>query len=469
MKHLKSCVKGITCELHLTEAEKACSACLYSKMIQVQNKDLTLQTIKHLKWVYSDVWELYWEVNLSRNRYFVFFSDKFSWYSEIFLLKKRTDIYNIFKIWRLKAEKKIDEKLQIFQFDSAEKYRKLICDWISREVKFEFITSYISEQNRFSECLNCTITESLCSMLYDVQMLMKFWEEAVKTVNYLQNCLSLRDKWGVKTSYELYKKFKLSVEHLRLFRCVVHTHISKKRWVKLKNMFYREVFIDYCKSNEQFQIWNPSIEMVEIQTHLIFIEHEKGDYLLTNSEQYNENWEALINSNTVDDDYSSVLTPQNSAWRCTESEKALSVDFDIIKSVREVSEPSMRIQRLGSDNKNWDKDPQMSLKNTENYEKAHNSDSKAFRTIHIDTRLVRETLKSVEKASTEKTSWYEWILRLNSQYVNMTIQKQIHEPFTYKEAMRSLTYHHQWAQVIEEEGRIGFFDLKWNMRIGWTA
>ena len=59
IKYLKSCVESITCELHLTEMKKICLVCLHSKMIQVQNKDLMLQTIKHLKWVYSDVWELY--------------------------------------------------------------------------------------------------------------------------------------------------------------------------------------------------------------------------------------------------------------------------------------------------------------------------------------------------------------------------------------------------------------------------
>ena len=199
------------------------------------------------------------------------------------------NIYDTFEIWKLKAEKKTDEKLQIFQSDSAEKYRRLTCDWTSKEVDFEFITLYMLKQNGFSEHLNCTIMKSLHSMLYNVQMFIKFWREAVKTVNYLWNCLSLRDKWGVKTLYKLYKGFKLSVKHLWLFRCLMHTHISKKRWVKLKNTFYRGIFIDYCKSNKQFQVWNPSIEKVEIWTHLIFIEHEKGDQLLINSEQYNKN------------------------------------------------------------------------------------------------------------------------------------------------------------------------------------
>ena len=41
-------------------------------------------------------------------------------------------------------------------------------------------------------------------------------------------------------------------------------------------------------------------------------------------------------------------------------------------------------------------------------------------------------------------------LRLNSQYVNMTIQEHIHKSFSYKKAMRSLTFCLQWAQVIEK-------------------
>ena len=59
MKHLKSCVKGVKHNLHLTETEKVCLICLHSKMIQVQNKSSISQTMKCLKQVYSDIWEPY--------------------------------------------------------------------------------------------------------------------------------------------------------------------------------------------------------------------------------------------------------------------------------------------------------------------------------------------------------------------------------------------------------------------------
>ena len=123
----------------------------------------------------------------------------------------------------------------------------------------------------------------------------------------------------------------------------MQTHISKESWVKLENTFYKGIFIDYCKSNEQFQVWNPSIEKVKVQTHLIFVEYEKGDHLLINSEWYNENWETSVNLNTVNNNYSSVLAPQKLVWRCTESERVLFRDSEVIKSVRDISEPSVRI------------------------------------------------------------------------------------------------------------------------------
>ena len=174
MKRLMSCVEGINCDLYLTEAEKACSVCLHSKMIWVQNKSSISQMTKHLERVYSDIWRPYWEVSLSENRYFVSFSDEFSWYSEIFLLEARTDIYRTFKTWKLKAEKETDEKLQIFQSDSAEEYRKLTHDWIFRGIEFKFTTPYTSEQNSFSEHLNCMIMKFLQSMLYDAQLSTEF-------------------------------------------------------------------------------------------------------------------------------------------------------------------------------------------------------------------------------------------------------------------------------------------------------
>ena len=121
---------------------------------------------------------------------------------------------------------------------------------------------------------------------------------------------------------------------------------------------------------------------------------------------------------------------------------------EVIESVRDISELSVRIQRLGLNTENQNKNSHTSSENSEKNSEAQSNKSDAS---HIDIRPVREYLKPIKQASTDKTSQYEQTLRLNSQYVSMAVQKQVYKPFTYEEAMRSLTHCHQWAQVIKKE------------------
>lgn len=180
-------------------------------------------------------------------------------------------------------------------------------------------------------------------MLFDTQLPIEFWGKAVKTVTYLWNCLLLRDKWGVKTSHELYKGFKLSVDHIHSFSCIIHTHILKEKCVKLENTFYKGIFLEYCKSNEHFRVWNPLKENVKIHTHIVFLKKEKEGQLLANLEQYDKNWDPSMNSDIVNDNYSSVMTLQKLTLRCNDHVRTSSSSFNTIEWVRENLKPSTRI------------------------------------------------------------------------------------------------------------------------------
>ena len=81
-------------------------------------------------------------------------------------------------------------------------------------------------------------------------------------------------------------------------------------------------------------------------------------------------------------------------------------DFEIIESVRDLSEPSTEIQRLGLNTENQDENSHTRSENSENNREAQNSDSEASETIHVDIRSVRENSESVKHASIQKMSWY---------------------------------------------------------------
>ena len=294
MRRLKDCVTGINRKLSPTDLEKDCSACLHSKMVQVQGKDSTPRATRRNERAFSDIWGPYKVSTLGGSRYFASFTDEFSRYSTLYLLHRRTDIYNAFEEYRTIAERDTHEPLRFLRTDNAKEYEKLARENQDKGIEFEFTTTYTPEQNGVSERLNRTIMECIRSLLFDSSLPPEFWGEAAQTACYLRNRLPLGDSHGAKTLYELWTGFKPFIEHLRVFGCVVHTYIPSVKRAKLESTSRRGIFVGYCSTSKQFRVYFPILKTAERVSHLIFLENEKGGQLLENPHQYKKGWESPI-------------------------------------------------------------------------------------------------------------------------------------------------------------------------------
>ena len=72
------------------------------------------------------------------------------------------------------AEKGTHKLLQFLCTDNAKEYEKLTQKNQNKGIEFEFITTYISEQNEMSEQLNKIITECIRSLLFNSSLLSEF-------------------------------------------------------------------------------------------------------------------------------------------------------------------------------------------------------------------------------------------------------------------------------------------------------
>ena len=303
-------------------------------------------------------------------------------------------------------------------------------------VEFEFTTFYTPEQNSISEYLNHTITESIQVMLLNTYLSLKFWGEAVKTVCYLQNWLPLGQNHEAKTLYKLHKGFKPIVNHLWMFRCIVHCHILKKKWAKLKNTLKRGIFIGYCKDNHQFHVWSQEREEVEIHTHVLFLEKEKGGDLLKD--------QGLMDSfmNKSDNDTSAPLPHiPLPVQRCSGSKGA--------------SERASNKGVIGGGNfKNQAPEfwaPEFwapEFENSNNVSNNNNMDSGSTEDNEESSSEAENLLKSIveslkQQASGEYITQSEQTVIPNQKYTNeayfanITVQGVIQKPATYKKALRS--------------------------------
>ena len=435
MTHLKDCVTGINRKLSLTDLEKNCSACLHFKMIQIQGKDSTSRATRRNEQVFSDIWEPYKISTLSESQYFISFTDKFSCYFTLYLLHQRTNIYNVFEEYRTIAERDTHKPLQFLHTDNAKEYEKLTQKNQNKEIEFEFITTYISEQNGVSEQLNRIIIECIRSLLFNSSLSSEFWSEAAQTACYLRNRLPLRDSHRAKTLYELWTEFKPFIEHLRVFECMVYTYISSIKWVKLKSTSHCQIFIEYCSTSKQFKVYFSISKTAERVSHLIFLENEKGGQLLKNSHQYKKGWKSSIDLESM----SQLIADADESVKAESSDNTQRShnSSENTESVRDFTEDSeFQIQR-NNPGRNFKDINSIESLSSENQEGRSSDSDKVSDTIIVTLRpqfqnsIIAELIRSQ----------HNWEIKPSVQYRDTSMtQKLIKKSATYKEVMTSSTY-----------------------------
>ena len=95
--------------------------------------------------------------------------------------------------------------------------------------------------------------EGMKTMIHDQYVPMHLWDEATRTVVYVQNKLS-HSSLGFKTLEEMYTRKKLEVIHLRIFGCPIYVHIPKEKRTKLDLPRKKGIFVGYCEVSKSFMI-----------------------------------------------------------------------------------------------------------------------------------------------------------------------------------------------------------------------
>ena len=88
--------------------------------------------------------------------------------------------------------------------------------------------------------------EAARAMLHDQDLPMHLWEEASRTVVYVQNCTPHR-VLDNKTPEEVFFGKKTKVSHLRIFGCPIYIHIPKEKRMKLDPSRKKGIFMGYSE------------------------------------------------------------------------------------------------------------------------------------------------------------------------------------------------------------------------------
>ena len=225
-----------------------CKSYLEGKMTKRPFKAKGYHATKPLELVHTDVCGPMRVQAKGGYEYFITFTDDYSRYGFVYLMRQKSETFDKFQEYQAKAEKQLGVHIKQLRFDRGGEY-------LSGEFKFyltqQGIVSQLSapgtpQQNGVTERRNRTLQDMVRSMLSYSSLPISFWGFSLKTATYLLNLIP--SKSVSKTPTELWNGCKPSLNHIRIWGAPAH--VLRKEPHKLESRTEVCLFIGYPKGSK---------------------------------------------------------------------------------------------------------------------------------------------------------------------------------------------------------------------------
>ena len=268
-------VHGLDCTL--SDQVDFCEACVNGKHKRAPFKSRSSKSTKPLELVHSDVCGKMNTPSLGGGEYFLTFIDDYTHYTWVYVLKRKSEVFDKFQKWKALVENESGHNLKVLRTDRGGEYTSAEFEKFlqSAGVRHELTVPKTPEQNGVAERMNRTLVESVRSMLSDANLPQKFWAEAVSTAVYLRN-RSPTKAVDDMTPFEAWMKKRPSVSHLRVFGCKAYVHVPKDERGKLDNKAKKCILVGYGEETKGYRLYDPDKKRICFSRDVSFNESECG-------------------------------------------------------------------------------------------------------------------------------------------------------------------------------------------------
>lgn len=178
----KEMVLGL--DLKKVDSDEGCEPCIQGKIHRSPfPKQSKRRTSEKLELVHSDVCGKMGAISLSGGNYFLTFIDDFTRYVWVYILKQKSEVFSIFKIWKNMVEKQSECHVKSLRTDNGGEFTSNDFEkYLSKEgIRHELTIPHTPEQNGVAERMNRTLVEATRTILVDGGFPLKFWAEAIST------------------------------------------------------------------------------------------------------------------------------------------------------------------------------------------------------------------------------------------------------------------------------------------------
>ncbi len=205
-----------------------CKHCLFGKQSKQRFKIGKHTSKGILDYIHSDVWGPAPTTSYGGSSYFVSFIDDFSRKVWVYMLKRKSDVFSVFKQFRALVENNTGRTIKCLRTDNGGEFTSKEFDSYCKDAGIERhkTTVYTPQQNGVAERMNKTLLERARSMLSNVGLQKELWTEAVATTCYVIN-RSPSTTIDCKIPQEVWKGHPCDYSKLRVFGCDAYALVPK--------------------------------------------------------------------------------------------------------------------------------------------------------------------------------------------------------------------------------------------------
>jgi len=209
------------------------------------------------------------------SRYYILFIDDYTHYCWVYLMKQRSEFYEIYTAFRALVKTQHFVVIKCFRCDLGREYTSnKFCQLIALDDGIIHQTSCIDtpEQNGVAEKKHRHIVKTARSFLLSAFIPSEFWGEVVLTTVSLINTIPSSHNSGFSPFEKLYG-YILDYSSFRVFSCtcfVLHPH------AKCSKLFSRSVmcvFLGYAEGKKGYRCFDPITQKLYVSRHVVFLEH----------------------------------------------------------------------------------------------------------------------------------------------------------------------------------------------------
>lgn len=254
-------------------SSSCCDICQYAKQSRLPFDVSNSQTSEIFELLHVDLWGSYRIPSKARARFFITLVDDHSRATWVVLLKEKSQVAGVLKIFIIMAENQFNKKVKCVRSDNGTEFTNSSCRELFDENEIQHQTScvYSPQQNRVVERRHRTILNMARSLLFQSGMSNVFWGEAILYVVFLLNRLpSVVLKW--KTPYQLLFGKIADYSRIKNFGWMCYCTIVSPRRDKFSPKASKCVFMGFSPGKKGYNVYNLEEKRFMVSRDVIFIE-----------------------------------------------------------------------------------------------------------------------------------------------------------------------------------------------------